>query len=159
MTPASKFVPLLGTEPRSLPNLRILGSAAPDETIQATVYVRRKKDSAPYTMPQLSGQRQQLTRAEFEAQLGADPEDLRLIESYASQNGLMVLETNAARRSVTLCGTVASFSKAFAVNIVRCEFQGRFYRHVTGPIHVPAELAEVVSGVFGLENLPVTRAK
>jgi kumamolisin len=58
------------------------------------------------------------------------------------------------RRSVVLSGTTATFGPAFGVSLHQFEHAGGTYRGRTGSISVPAELTEVVEGVFGLDNRP-----
>jgi kumamolisin len=94
---------------------------------------------------------------EFAAVHGADPDDLNKIEAFAHEHDLDIVEVNAAQRHVVLSGTVASLSAAFDVSLARYEHPGGTYRGRTGPVHVPAELAPIIQGVFGLDNRPQAR--
>ena len=53
---------------------------------------------------------------------------------------------------------MANFSKAFDVELKRYEHPGGSYRGRTGPVHVPAEIADIVQGVFGLDDRPQAKA-
>src|SRR5437867_4653106 len=64
------------------------------------------------------------------------------------------METNIARRSVVLAGTVAALSAAFGVELQQYEHPGGTYRGRTGAIQVPEELAPIVQAVLGLDNRP-----
>jgi kumamolisin len=98
--------------------------------------------------------RQYLSLKEFESAHGAAPDDLVKVEQFADEHGLSVVEVSPARRTLVLSGTVASLSDAFGVCLAIYEYPGGTYRGRTGPVHVPAELADVVEGVFGLDNRP-----
>ena len=67
-------------------------------------------------------------------------------------------EANAAERRVVLSGTVANFSKAFDVELKRYEHAGGSYRGRTGSVHLPSDLADIVQGVFGLDDRPQAKA-
>ena len=86
---------------------------------------------------------------------------------FADRNNLEVVEVNAARRTVSLSGTVEQFNGAFGVglNQYRRVALARRHREDTGTevyrgregfIHVPAELVEIIVGVFGLDNRSVS---
>src|SRR5262249_33490677 len=51
-------------------------------------------------------------------------------------------------------GAVASFEAAFGVRLEQYQYAAGSYRGRTGPVHVPADLADVVEGVFGLDDRP-----
>jgi kumamolisin len=98
--------------------------------------------------------RRHMTHEEFAAAYGADPKDLAAIEAFAQTHGLTVTEVSSAKRSVVLAGTVAAFSEAFGVSLETYEYWGGTYRGRVGAVHVPAELAGIVQGVFGLDDRP-----
>ncbi|MGI8505525.1 MAG: S53 family peptidase [Solirubrobacteraceae bacterium] len=91
---------------------------------------------------------------------GADAADIELVTSFAAGAGLAVIEADAARRVVRLRGTVRALAEAFGAQMV-----GMFeptagaasYRGRTGTLTVPAQLAGVVTGVFGLDDRPQAR--
>src|SRR5260370_20193313 len=124
--------------------------------MEVQVRVRPRKGLAPLAVmdTQLPKQRRYLTRNEFEAVHGADPKDLRKVGAFAKQHGLVVVESSASRRTVVLAGTVGTFSKAFKVKLEHYQHSRGTYRGRKGPVHVPSGLAEVVEGVFGLDNRP-----
>jgi kumamolisin len=103
------------------------------------------------------GQHKHLSHQELVSQYGADEKDLAAVETFARQHGLQVVEKCASRRIVILSGTVEDFSKAFGVTLEHYEHPDGTYRGRTGHIQVPAELAPVVEGVFGLDNRPFAR--
>ena len=53
-----------------------------------------------------------------------------------------------------LSGTAAQMSAAFGVSLGRYEHPGGVYRGREGHVHLPAELRDVIVGVFGLDDRP-----
>jgi kumamolisin len=68
--------------------------------------------------------------------------------------GFTAVESSGARRSLVLSGTVAALSNAFGVVLEHYEHPHGSYRGRTGAVHVPAYLAPIVEGVFGLDDRP-----
>jgi kumamolisin len=147
-----------GSQREPLAGATAVGPIQPDERIEVTLRVRAKAASGPTarslqadTAPQ---QRTYLTREQYAASHGADPADLAKVAEFAAATGLQVVESNAARRSVVLSGTASALSAAFVVELKQYEHARGSYRGRVGPISVPANLADVVEGVFGLDNRP-----
>ena len=88
----------------------------------------------------------------LESKYGGDPKDMKKVADFARRNGLVVIESIPARRSVILSGSAAGFSKAFGVTLQLWEHPSGTYRGRTGTVKVPASLSQVVVGVFGLDN-------
>ena len=152
-------VPVPGSERVPLPNAKVVGPAAPDERIEVTVRVRPRSSmqaqaTSEAMTDRLPHQRKYLSREEYEAAYGADPKDLAKVEAFARANSLVVVESSSARRSVVLSGTVAAFNAAFGVELEQYEYPGGSYRGRKGAIKVPADLAPIVEGVFGLDDRP-----
>jgi len=124
-----------------------------------TVRVRRKTPAAELTAHgahenDVPGERRYLSREEYAARYAIDPADFRLVERFARDHGLVVVATSAARRSVFLSGTVAEFERAFGTRIRQYECDGQVYRGRTGALTLPADVAAVVEGVFGIDDRP-----
>lgn len=155
-------IPLRGSVRAPLPGAHAVGAANPDEPIQVTVLLRPRAAKRSPNAEELGArsplERQHLTREQFEATRGADPKEIASIEAFAHDHQLAVVEANAAERRVVLSGTVANFSKAFDVELKRFEHPGGTYRGRTGSVHVPADIADIVQGVFGLDNRPQAKA-
>ena len=81
------------------------------------------------------------------------------MEAFAKTHGLVVVETNAARRSVFLSGRAADFAAAFGTTITPFEHDGGTYRGRTGTLTVPAELVDLIEGVFGIDDCPVAKTR
>jgi kumamolisin len=98
-----------------------------------------------------------LTRDEFAARYGADPAALQRIEEFARVYHLDVVGRQIRQRTVRLAGTVDTVQAAFGVKLKSAVQDQTRFRHRSGPILVPQELAPVVEGVFGLDNRPAVR--
>jgi len=160
---------LPGSEQRAPEGAKRLGPADSKETFKVSIVLRRRTDGeAPpsfehYTRIQ-KGERKRMPEAEFAARHGAHPDDIAKIEQFAERAGLKVLSTHAARRIVELSGTVAAMSQAFGVTLHRYERTverrvvkqrievPEVYRGHEGSVHVPADIADLIVGVFGLDN-------
>jgi kumamolisin len=126
----------------------------PDERVEVSVIVKPRHQAedleARLARP--------MTREEFAASYGADPEDLRRVTTFAEQHELDVVEASQARRTVVLGGRAADVAAAFGVELQRYRLgDGTAYRAPSGPIQVPPEIADIVEGVFGLDTHPIAR--
>lgn len=155
-------VPIPGSARDPLPGATDSGPAGSDERVELTVQARPRGLAAGALSiealgTQLPHERQHVSRDQFAATFGADPDDLAQVEAFARANGLQVAETNSARRSVVLSGTIGAINAAFGVDLRRYTYQGGTYRGHTGPVHVPSALDGIIQGVFGLDDRPQAR--
>jgi kumamolisin len=95
------------------------------------------------------------TREAFANQRGADPEELDAVAAFAKNNGMKVLETDAARRSVIVRGPVDAINKAFNVELNDYEYERGTYRSHDGAVKLPATIGDYVEAVVGLTNRQV----
>lgn len=157
------FKKLAGSYRTPIPQGRAERPAAPDEPAEVLVRVRarhteRRRASRLMAMnAKPPGQRTYASREDLSARRSADPEDLARVEAFAHRYHLTVRESNVPRRTVRLAGTVADLSRAFQTRLQEYGAGGAGYRGRTGYLHVPANLANVVEGVFGLDNRPAAR--
>ncbi|TFW32857.1 S53 family peptidase [Massilia horti] len=151
------MVKLPGSVPASFADERSLGPVPADERFQITVVVRRRAELAPLTEENNLAQRQYLTREQFAAAHGASDQDLDAVAAFAQKHGLVVVERSAARRSMVLSGTAEQITAAFNTSIERIEHSAGISRRRTSPVHVPAELSDIVEGVFGIEDTPIAK--
>jgi kumamolisin len=149
---------LTGSERQPIRGARSVGKADPAERLEVSVVLRhRANDSLKDRVAKLAtGERpdRHLSREEFAQQFGADPADIAAVKKFASAHELVVVEEDAARRTVVLSGTVAQFNNAFGVDLETFEHPGGTYRGRTGAVHLPDELHGVVTAVLGLDNRP-----
>jgi kumamolisin len=158
MPAPSKRLALAGSERAPLAGAREIGPANPNEMVEVTIRLRSRTGTKPvinveeFTKP--IEERTHLSRKEFEERHGADPESIAHIESFAREHKLTVKEKSAARRTVILSGTVAAVNEAFGVQLKQYEHASGRYRGRTGSVQLPAEIHDIVEGVFGLDNRP-----
>lgn len=165
-----------------VPKAKRVGPADPNEMISITITVRRRPGAPALpgqehwaTTP--PGERRYVTPEEFDSQYGAAPADLDLVAEFAAKHGLNVVEKNAAQRTVIVSGKVSHINEAFAVELGRYEVEPQSererkrieghprpikreletYRGYEGEVHLPADVAPVVEGVFGLDNRRMAR--
>lgn len=148
---------LPGSERYPRSGARQIGTPDPNELIRVSIRLRPRTPLDTLTSTNalsatLPKDRQYLTREEFAARYGADPGDVAKVEAFAHQHNLTVVEASLPRRTVVLSGTIANFSAAFGVTLANYEHGEGSFRGRTGPVTVPADLAGVVQGVFGLDN-------
>lgn len=146
-----KKVPLHGSERHPAGNR--IGSQPPDERVEVSL-ILKPKNPVPAPRP---GE-PVLTREEFAARYGADPDAVAKVEAFASEYGLKVEEVSLPRRTVILSGTAAQMAQAFDAKFERCQYRGRDYRARSGPVMAPSDLATVLEAVLGLDNRPQARA-
>lgn len=137
----------------------MLGPVCESERIEVTVRIRRRK---PLPAAAIDGRlapylRRYFNHKKLEAEYGADPKDMKKVEDFARRNDLVVVESRAARRSVLLSGCASAFGKAFGTRLQVWTYAGGTYRGRKGPVRVPAALAGIVVGIFGLDNRPFAK--
>ena len=119
--------------------------------LTVSVIVRRKR---PLNIKRLGKDR--LTRAQYRQQHAADPAAIKLVRAFAKEYGLNVDKgtPKPERRTIKLTGTVAAMQKAFDVTLTQKVLDGNVYRVREGSIRLPAELADAVEAILGLDNRP-----
>src|SRR5256886_288748 len=156
-------VVIQGSHKTSLEGAKLTGKLDPNERLEVTVRVRPRAALAASTeFAALTGsppaQRRPLSREEFAARFGADPADVERIEQFAHEHDLDVVSSHAGQRTVRLSGTLKAMQAAFGVKLKAAVFNKVKFRHRSGAISVPKDVAPLIEGVFGLDNRPVVRA-
>lgn len=151
----SPRIPIPGSEREPMTGAVATGPTDPNQVVEASILLKQRRE---LNLDDLQGRA--LSHDEFAATYGADPKHIERVESFASQHGLTIVETPdaLARRTVRVRGTVAQMEQAFSVKLEDYSHPDCKYRGRTGAIYIPAELADVVQGVFGLDNRPQARA-
>ena len=148
-------MPLPGSEREPLPGARRVGPVDPTAPLEVSVLVRPRRglQTQPETLPE-----PRLSREAYAAAFGADPASLAAVEAFAATHHLEVVESSPARRTVRLAGRAADLESAFAVGLDEYVApDGSTFHSYTGPLRVPAGLADVVQAVFGLDSRPAAR--
>lgn len=160
MSLSKNHVPVQGSERTPLPGAQIVSKVDPDERIQVTVLVRRPQSAKDLNsmIEDISArkpqEREYLSREEFAATQGADPQDLEKVKEFAYANNLDIVEINATQRSVKLSGTATAFNTAFGVDLAYYKYPEGTYRGHTGNVYLPEYLSPIVTAVMGLDNRP-----
>ncbi len=127
----------------------------PGRWLELTLGVRRRKP-----LPDLAaldakrpGERTYMTRDQLRNEFGSDPAAIAAIEQFAADHHLVVTRNEPASARLGVGGTVADISEAFGVKLLdyRHPKLGDFHAR-TGPVMLPAELGDAITGVFGLNN-------
>ena len=150
------YVPLGNSVRQARPGARLVAQADPGEPISISIRVRRRRGAPALPTGAVRG-RGVLSRSEFARRFGADEADLERVAAFARSHGLTVTELSVARRTVVLAGTVEQASRAFGVELGHYETGQELYRGREGSVHVPADLAELIEGVFGLDDRRMAR--
>ena len=166
MASTRKRKAVAGSAKQLLPGAKVVGKPEPDQRIEITVLLRPRPSSgtaqahAAQAMElgaRLPEQRRYLTREEFAAQRGADPDDLSKIDAFAQTHHLTVVHTSIPQRTVKLSGTIADLTAAFGLELKKYKIGQRVFRGRSGTLSVPADLAGIVVGVLGFDDRPVAR--
>ena len=101
----------------------------------------------------LPAQRKYMTREQLARDHGSDPKAVQAIESFAKAHDLVVTRNEPASARMGLAGTADNINAAFGVTLMDYENPklGAFHAR-TGPVNVPPEVADAITGVFGLNN-------
>jgi len=163
---------LEGSERHPSKNAELLGPADANEKFEVTITLRRRTDGTPppdfdYYAKTPPRQRRRMSLESFAAKHGAHPDDIQRVEKFARLHGLTVVESHPARRTVAVSGSVEQMSKAFGVTLGRYRHtvvrrrgakpETETYRGRDGFIHIPDDLKDVITGVFGLDNRNITK--
>jgi kumamolisin len=153
-----------GSRQEALAGAVSLGPVDAGQTMEITVRLRAAPERAPLDLQaaaadQRPGARQYLSREQFAQAHGASDADIAAVAAFAAQHGMVVISGSAPQRRVVLSGTAAAMTAAFGVQLEEFETPEGSYRGRVGELSVPAELAGVVEGVFGLDDRPVATPK
>ncbi len=127
-----------------------IGDVNPASAIEVTVTVRGPE------LPQVTPGKS-MSREELERRYSASPADMDAVASELGQYGLEVLDSALSTRSLRVRGTAAQMDAAFRANLGIYRDDGDEFRGREGTLEIPAGLADVVTGVFGLDQRRVAR--
>ena len=137
------------------PGARVLGVADPDEWIEVTIKVRRKK-----ALPEVGKTGlKPLSVKELEAQYGANPADIATVRTVLTGFGVKVLKEDAMSCSILVGATAEVWESVFLVRLFHYAHSEGNYRGRKGELRLPAELGDIVIGVFGLDNRKMVKRR
>jgi kumamolisin len=147
--------PVQGSDRKPLLGAVATSRANPNATIEVSLKLRRKT-----ALPKITKRPEAvMTRAQFRDTYGASQADIDQVVKTLSVFGLTQVDANAAARSIRFRGTVAAMESAFQVKLFNYSHANGSYRGRVGAVHIPAELSDIVVGVFGLDNRQVARRR
>jgi kumamolisin len=151
-------VQLKGSDRRRHPNSVLVGPVPAEEAVRATVFLRCA-GAEPAINLNLGAAQAPMSRAEFSERHGADPQDLALVEAFAHEYGLTIIDSSVPKRRAILSGTAQKMAKAFATDLqqYRLETTGQLFRGRLGALQIPQELSSSVIAVLGLDTRPIAR--
>lgn len=147
-----KRVPIAGSN-KAAHALAGTGTIDRNAIIEVTVRIRRKK-----SIEEKLKTGGLITHASYEKAFGSAHRDVEKVELFAHQYQLSTVEIDLARRILILSGTIANMESAFGVELNgSTDFEGKPIRVREGEIFIPANLKNIIEGVFGLDNRPIAR--
>ncbi len=167
MNTRAHMVPIRGSHRPATPQAKLMGKADDHQRIKVSIYVRAnphppadKLRAVEAMNADLPGRRKYLSDDDFNAIYGADPADLDKVAAFAKKCKLTVVDRSIAKRRLQVEGTIADLSAALGVELKEYEHPklGR-YRGREGEIYVPADLSDIVTGVFGLDTRPLGHSR
>jgi kumamolisin len=147
--------PLAGSKRLPIPGSRVIAPANQHTVIEVTLKLRRKKE-----LPELSSRpKQVMSREELAANYGASDADIQKVTKVFEGLGFKVVETNAATRTLLVSAPIQTVESTFQVKLFNYAHESGNYRGRVGQIYVPAELKDIIEGVFGLDTRRVAHRK
>ncbi len=159
---AQKNVPIPGTERKVWPGSHQAEPLVSDHDLLLTAWLRPRRggeldaDKARDLGATPPSRRAYVERKALAQQTGADPADVELLRRYCGRFGLTIAETQW--RSVSVSGSLERLIEAFGATVAIFEDASqRRFRHRSNALHVPADIAAIVQGIFGLHQWPRSR--
>jgi kumamolisin len=147
--------PLPGSDRKALPGAVATSRTNPNTTIEVTLKLRRKKP-----LPAINNRpKKVLTRAQVGETYGANQADIDKVVQVLGTYGLTLDQAIAATRTVRMRGKISALESAFHTRLFNYSYPDGSYRGRVGKLLIPVELADIVQGVFGLDNRPVARRR
>ena len=151
-----QFIQISGSERQPVRGARLIHNSHPDQSIDVSIRIRSKAEDQREQLKSAMSKPgfRHMSRTDYETSHGADQADVDQIKKFAQEYGLTVHETGTelARRTVMVSGTVGNLQKAFGVELKEYSHPQGNFRGRVGAINVPAEYAQIITGVFGLDN-------
>jgi kumamolisin len=85
--------------------------------------------------------------------------DIELVTDFAKHAGLEVVAVEPARRLIRLAGTAEKMQEAFKTSLIEYSQGGDAFRGRSGALSLPADVAEIVESVLGLDTRPAAQPR
>jgi kumamolisin len=146
---------LPGSQRRVMPGASVLGQANGRSVINVTLKLRRKQ-----ALPELHTRPSApLTRDDFASRYGASQDDIDKVTQVMAGYGIKTVGSSAGARTVRISGPISALESVFNVKLFNYAHADGNYRGRVGYLSVPAELAGIVQGAFGLDNRRTVRRR
>ncbi|QYE33372.1 S53 family peptidase (plasmid) [Polymorphobacter sp. PAMC 29334] len=154
------MVELSGSQHRS-PDGKRVGAVPSDQTIELSIYLKdRDADPLLTLSPSASATLPQGSRAAIALKREVEHrDDFKAVADFARAHGLSIVEENAARRLVRVTGPAAKVEAAFGTVLSEYDVGGRRVRGRDGSLTVPADMANRIAAVLGLDTSPIATPK
>jgi kumamolisin len=106
---------------------------------------------ADYTHAVMAGTHPTLAHKEFSYQFGATDETINIIQSWANNNNLTVIDFFADQARCRVTGTVAQWNAMFGITLTNLDSDPTRFNY-TGELIIPAEIKNVVISILGLDT-------
>ena len=133
---------------REAPALAAAGAPNPQDRAEVSVYLKRTAAQVRISRADLRARR------EAEMQPGVDQ-----VTAFAKTHHLEVVEHHPGRGLVKLSGTIQALEAAFGTRLQLYAGPQGSFRARSGELTAPADMADVVEAVLGLDQRPVATAK
>ena len=135
---------------------RVLSLASPKKRVRFTLHLHHRKPLPVdrYSLAQPSD-RKYLKRKQFIKRHAPGIKEFQQVKSFAESHGLRIVEHDAFSSTVVLEGRVSDCNQALGIKIHKRQDVRGTHRGFSGVIRIPAELANVVAGVTGVDNAPI----
>jgi kumamolisin len=154
---SKSHVTLIGSVP--LNKHARLGMVDPRERIEVCLKLKRQtEDGLPTLHEFIKGARSKgITRKELTQKYAASSEAAETVRHWAADQGLEVESIDLGARDARLAGSAAALSKAFGtkLSLYRHKRTGTTFRCPENDLQIPQDLAKYVTGVFGMNDMPV----
>src|ERR1035437_8750051 len=132
---AKGYVAIRGSQREPLPSATRSRACDPTESVQVTVVLRpRPLGGNVRRLDALVASGERVTREEYEARYGADPEDVKRVEEFARAHRLTVSDVNLSARTLKLSGPAGACGKAFQGDLGHYQSPAVTYRGRTGSV-------------------------
>ena len=153
------FSSLAGSHRTPLRGANLIKAADPQEKVSISIHLRRGSQFNQGNLPDQKYwaansplKQRPISHEELALLVGANKEDMAAVTEYLESKELKITEADLRKRSIRAEGTVQQMEDAFSVSLNYYQAGKQTYRGREGYVSVPANLAGIIKGVFGLDN-------
>jgi kumamolisin len=140
-------------------------AVSPADQIEVSIYLK-DHDSDPIDQTPISAAEYAATAKSAKSandvqtqRLAEYQPDIDAISKFASEAGLSVVKVDASRRLVKVSGTVTNLEAAFRTKLHYYNNGVTSFRARAGSLSVPADVADKIEAVLGLDTRPLAKPK